>query len=311
MVFDIDVIRLVKTIKTKTVVPRHMHEEYFHYICVLSGSGIVEIDGRYFEGMPNTVFAIPPMVKHTIYGLEAFCVIDVKFLVSGSLKDSCMHGNYTFKDISNYEIALIIDMFDEAITERPNSTNMINAKMIEFLMYLIRRTCTSTGKSLYLAPLNIPSITGDSYYLQAIQPALIYIEGNLCKTIMVNELSKLCGFSDPYFSSVFKRTMGVAPKKYINTKKIELAKKLILSSGMNISEISDYLGFDSIHYFSRTFKRITGIPPIKYLCRVNSNMGINIKDHDIAIVEKRFENQFEALSDEQCIIIKRLVNKSE
>ena len=46
--------------------------------------------------------------------------------------------------------------------------------------------------------------------------------------------------------------------------KIDTSKVLIREGKYNISQISFYLGFDSIHTFSRTFKKITGMTPTEF-----------------------------------------------
>ena len=42
------------------------------------------------------------------------------------------------------------------------------------------------------------------------------------------------------------------------------SKELISEGKMNFTEISDSLGFSSLHYFSKTFKKLTGITPSEY-----------------------------------------------
>ncbi len=46
--------------------------------------------------------------------------------------------------------------------------------------------------------------------------------------------------------------------------KIERARQLIRENRMNFTEISDVLGYSSIHYFSRQFKKLTGMTPSEY-----------------------------------------------
>ena len=46
MIYDIDVVRLVKQIKTKEYITEHIHENLYHYIFVLSGDGKVTINGE-------------------------------------------------------------------------------------------------------------------------------------------------------------------------------------------------------------------------------------------------------------------------
>ena len=46
--------------------------------------------------------------------------------------------------------------------------------------------------------------------------------------------------------------------------KIEKAKEYIRENEMNFTQISDELGFSSIHYFSRLFKKKTGMTLTEY-----------------------------------------------
>ena len=46
--------------------------------------------------------------------------------------------------------------------------------------------------------------------------------------------------------------------------KIDKAKQLISEDIYTVTEISEILGYSTIHYFSRHFKRITGMSPSQY-----------------------------------------------
>ena len=52
--------------------------------------------------------------------------------------------------------------------------------------------------------------------------------------------------------------------EYINDKKLTAAKQRIKESDLTLTEISDELGFLSIHYFTRFFKAKTGMSPKAY-----------------------------------------------
>ena len=52
--------------------------------------------------------------------------------------------------------------------------------------------------------------------------------------------------------------------------KIEEAKKLMREGKYNFTQISDILGYTSIHYFSRQFKNVTDMTPSQYVLSVKS-----------------------------------------
>ena len=56
--------------------------------------------------------------------------------------------------------------------------------------------------------------------------------------------------------------MGVI--EYFRNLKVEQAKILIREGNYNFTEISELLGYSSIHYFSRHFKQATGFSPTDY-----------------------------------------------
>ena len=71
-------------------------------------------------------------------------------------------------------------------------------------------------------------------------------------------LAEIMHMEKSYFLRQFKKSTGKTPMAYVKTLKIEIAKELIENSDMNITQISEFLGFSSIHHFSNAFKKITG-----------------------------------------------------
>lgn len=55
---------------------------------------------------------------------------------------------------------------------------------------------------------------------------------------------------------------------FFSTLKIDAAKQYIRDGQMNFTQISETLGFSTIHYFSRQFKRIAGMTPSEYASSV-------------------------------------------
>ena len=69
---------------------------------------------------------------------------------------------------------------------------------------------------------------------------------------------------------LFKDENGCGVIDYFSHLKIETAKKMIREESGNFSQISDYLGYSSIHYFSRQFKKFTGMTPSEYASSIKA-----------------------------------------
>lgn len=78
------------------------------------------------------------------------------------------------------------------------------------------------------------------------------------------ELAKAAALSRSAFFVRFRETVGVAPMDYLLTWRMALAKKLLSSKNMAVSEVAERVGYRSASAFSVAFTRYAGITPVKY-----------------------------------------------
>ena len=62
----------------------------------------------------------------------------------------------------------------------------------------------------------------------------------------------------------FSATFGLPPLKYLNRRRLEVAKNLLLSSDKHIHEIANEVGFENTNHFINLFKNETGLTPLVY-----------------------------------------------
>lgn len=93
---------------------------------------------------------------------------------------------------------------------------------------------------------------------------LIYINNNIYSAFTVEDLCTKFSISRSSLQNLFRTNLHISPKQYISNQKLNQAKLLIQEHNRTISEISDMLGFTSIHYFSRKFKTQYGMSPTDY-----------------------------------------------
>lgn len=70
--------------------------------------------------------------------------------------------------------------------------------------------------------------------------------------------------SPSYFSDLIRKETGTNPKDFISLFMIEEAKRRLVETGDDISEIAYRLGFEYPAHFTRMFKRLVGITPKEY-----------------------------------------------
>jgi AraC-like DNA-binding protein/ligand-binding sensor protein len=67
-----------------------------------------------------------------------------------------------------------------------------------------------------------------------------------------------------HLSRTFKRETGQTFECYLMTKRVELAKRLLLDPLHNVSQVAQRCGFSDASYFSRVFRKIASCSPSEY-----------------------------------------------
>ena len=67
--------------------------------------------------------------------------------------------------------------------------------------------------------------------------------------------------SEGYVSSLFKEQAGINFTEYVETQRIDKACELLKTTDININDISEQVGYNSVQSFRRAFKRIHGFSP--------------------------------------------------
>ena len=93
---------------------------------------------------------------------------------------------------------------------------------------------------------------------------VVYLQNNIYSKITLNDICDNFFIKKSHLSVLFKEYTGKSPIQYFSDLKIEEAKNLLRDDILSISEITDKLGFSSIHNFSRAFKSSTGFSPTGY-----------------------------------------------
>lgn len=88
-----------------------------------------------------------------------------------------------------------------------------------------------------------------------------FVEAGLTGRIRLNDLAHVAGLSPFHFARCFRATMGLAPHQYVQARRIELAKRLIMTTDQSVVEVAWSVGFENISHFRRQFAAQVGVLP--------------------------------------------------
>jgi len=96
-----------------------------------------------------------------------------------------------------------------------------------------------------------------------IRSAVEYLEEHLFdESLTVEKLSAISGLSGVSFREIFKKAMGMTPRKYIISKRMEQARSMLESDGFAlVKDVAEMVGYTDPLYFSRVYKEYFGISP--------------------------------------------------
>lgn len=91
-----------------------------------------------------------------------------------------------------------------------------------------------------------------------------FLETHYMDNIALDDLCKLTGLSKYYLLRSFTKQKGISPYRYLETIRIEQAKKL-LEQGVLPIDAALQTGFTDQSHFSNFFKRLIGLTPKQYM----------------------------------------------
>ncbi len=93
---------------------------------------------------------------------------------------------------------------------------------------------------------------------------IFYLEEHIREFVTIEDIchDNLIGRSQ--LQKLFREQHQCGIIEFFTEMKVEFAKQLIRENQLNFTQISDFLGYSSIHYFSRQFKKVTGMTPSEY-----------------------------------------------
>lgn len=99
-----------------------------------------------------------------------------------------------------------------------------------------------------------------------------FMADNISSNLTLDQICHFLNMGKTHLKTIFKNKTGMGTLEYFKMMKIEQAKIYIREEQQNLTEISEKLGYSSIHSFSRHFKCVTGMSPSEYAKTIKSKL---------------------------------------
>lgn len=184
----------------------------------------------------------------------------------------------------------VSDLFLEIFQRNFNETNSLSPYMSSQLMSRIRMLIIETyrdemGFDLVKQLRQIDRLSSDSvrishymklikricdYYRENIgqktenlrKKIISYIDANYTSpSFSLTEVASHCGFSDSYFSMLFRETMQENFSVYVERLKMNFADRLLRETDLKIDEVAHRTGYYDVNAFRRAYKKYYSVSP--------------------------------------------------
>ncbi|TKC09703.1 helix-turn-helix domain-containing protein [Pedobacter frigoris] len=217
----------------------HRHG-FYSLVWFTQGNGINVIDFDEYEIRPNRIFTINPKQIHNWnYSVDScgyFLLIE---------EHLAKHLNIDFSlplvDLKTDDIQFVKEIFKRMSLD----SNQLNA-----IPYLILLLSTSETPRKQLS--------------DTITQFKKWITENSNENFTIEQYAEKLKISTETLNQLCKGETGLTAKQLQLDLKITEAKRLLLYSSLNTSEIAFKLGFEDNSYFSRIFKKKTNISPANF-----------------------------------------------
>lgn len=241
---------------------------------ITSGSAYVYHNDKKFDLKPGYMYLIPSYTYSRYKCKLEHEQVYISFL------EEVGHGLSIF-DFNNFIYQKKTTRFDEYCFRRlidinPERSLLVdNAEKHESFSSFLELKNNEMDSNLFMETQGILQILLSKFIVDDVESAnkpsrrdmnniLTYMLENLHDNLTIEKLAAYSNLSKDHFSRSFYEKFNVRPNLFIQSKRIERAQLLLLTTSDSLEDIAEKVGFENFSYFSRVFKKITGKTPAYY-----------------------------------------------
>jgi len=252
-------------VNKKLVFP-HRHS-FYQVLYITHGGGTHIIDFKAYPVEKGTMFFLAPgQIHEWLFDDETEGVL-INFseaFFSNFLANRHYTRDFTFfigngahsvvdvKDETTFITATLNNVSSEYDQHELSRFDVIRVLLLHLFIVLNRKITTTA-----IAP-------GDQNYQAQIRNFELKIEEYYLTKRLPKDYAAMLFITPNHLNAVCKQIKGIPAGKLIRDRVLLEAKRLLVNSDKNISEISNLLNFENNSYFSRFFKQYEGLTPEEF-----------------------------------------------
>jgi len=194
-----------------------------------------------------------------------------------------MPANYSYKATYQERNEILVIHFDSDLVSEMENYQLNNSHLVSMLFHKLYDIWNKKEKGYYYSALSVMceileniSVRQSSSLCaetsKAFNSAIEYIENNYTSAeCSVKEAVAKAHMSNTYFRKLFSRRFNMSPIKYLMSKRLIYAEKLLSTGKHSIKEAAEMSGFCDVKYFSRVIKKEYGVPPSELYSQITKD----------------------------------------
>lgn len=230
----------------------HPFTELFY---VVSGKGSFLLDHVTSPINANDLIIVPPGSEHTEQSLDAspleYIVLGIEgitFLDSKQASSQILY-NYSKKA----ELLNLLNLILQEVRSEQPGYDLVCQHLLDVVVIQVTRQ-----QRLTPVPISNAKMTKECIQVKT------YLDSHYSEHITLEGLAKRAHMNKYYLVHAFSRYTGMSPIHYLNAKRLQISRELLVSTDYSIAQVAASVGFSSQSYFTQVFRKETGISPMRY-----------------------------------------------
>lgn len=248
--------------------PPHWHTPFEVIMPVKNGYTVV-VGEQHYELREGDILLICPGIVHELFAPESgeriifqpslsqIQIRELDLLIS-LLRPAVLITKEEFPDFHPVAQKQMLEIKEEYFLCEPYYETAIYSRFMRILVDIGRL------HGALKHPVSDASNSRQKDYLDKFLYITNYINEHFAENLSLEQVADLAGFSKYHFTRLFKQYTDTSFYKYLNQKRIDYAKTLLLDPDLSVIDVELQCGFSSLSAFLRMFKQLNKCTPTEF-----------------------------------------------